>query len=184
MSGDALLGAVPTSKHNDRSVVRSMPQSLGSHHAPHPRRTAPLGGRTGRADQLLTVRISNQMRAWFNGPRRMGNGPGQRGLGLGDGWSDGDVEAEGPELAEVGADLAVAVGFAFVPVGSEVGEPGRKSRLAWPTPARPSKSPLKPTPIRSPSSPESPSPRPARLAVISGGTKPPVMTEAGSHGAR
>ena len=28
------------------------------------------------------------------------------------------------ELAEVGADLAVAVGFAVVPAGAEVGEPG------------------------------------------------------------
>jgi hypothetical protein len=35
----------------------------------------------------------------------------------------GDVEVEGLELAEVGADLAVAVGLAFVPVGAEVGEP-------------------------------------------------------------
>jgi hypothetical protein len=53
----------------------------------------------------------------------VGNGPGQRVWVLG-GWGDGDVEAEGLELAEVGADLAVAVGFAMVPAGSEVGEPG------------------------------------------------------------
>ena len=35
-----------------------------------------------------------------------------------------DVESERPELAEVGADLAVAVGRAFVLVGAEVGVPG------------------------------------------------------------
>jgi hypothetical protein len=46
------------------------------------------------------------------------------GVGLGGGGGDGDLEAEGLELAEVGADLAVAAGFAFVPVGAEVGEPG------------------------------------------------------------
>ena len=54
--------------------------------------------------------------------------PGGTGLVGGDsglcGGGDGDVESEGVELAEVGADLAVAVGFAFVPVGAEVGEPG------------------------------------------------------------
>jgi len=44
-------------------------------------------------------------------------------LGLGRG-GDGDLESEGVELAEVGADLTVAVGFAVVPVGAEVGEPG------------------------------------------------------------
>ena len=32
--------------------------------------------------------------------------------------------AERLELAEVGADLAVAVGFALVPAGAEVAEPG------------------------------------------------------------
>jgi hypothetical protein len=56
------------------------------------------------------VRISSQTRAWFDGPWRLGNGPGQRGFGLG-GGGDGDVEAEGPELAEVGLDFAVAVGL-------------------------------------------------------------------------
>ena len=40
------------------------------------------------------------------------------------GRGDGDVEAEGLELAEVGADLAVAVGLAIVPAGAEVAEPG------------------------------------------------------------
>jgi hypothetical protein len=40
------------------------------------------------------------------------------------GGGDGDVEAEGLELAEVGLDLAVAVGFAVVPVGAEVGVSG------------------------------------------------------------
>ena len=45
-------------------------------------------------------------------------------FGLDGGLADLDVEAEGLELAEVGADLAVAVARAGVPVGSEVGEPG------------------------------------------------------------
>jgi hypothetical protein len=54
----------------------------------------------------------------------VGCGPGRRGSGVLGGWGDGDVEAEGAELAQVGADLAVAVGCAFVPVGSEVDEPG------------------------------------------------------------
>ena len=40
------------------------------------------------------------------------------------GGGDGDVEAEGLELAQVGADRAVAVGLALVPVGAEVGEAG------------------------------------------------------------
>jgi hypothetical protein len=35
-----------------------------------------------------------------------------------------DVKAEGLELADVGLDLAVAAGLAFVPAGAEVGEPG------------------------------------------------------------
>jgi hypothetical protein len=39
------------------------------------------------------------------------------------GGGDGDVEAEGLELAEVAADLAVAVGLALVPAGAEVGTP-------------------------------------------------------------
>jgi hypothetical protein len=33
-------------------------------------------------DPLLTVRISNQTRTWFNGPWRLGNGPDQRGFGF------------------------------------------------------------------------------------------------------
>ena len=40
--------------------------------------------------------------------------------GLGGGGGDSDVEAEGLELAEVGADLAVAVGLALLPSGAEV----------------------------------------------------------------
>ena len=40
------------------------------------------------------------------------------------GGGEGDVETEGLELADVGADLAVAVAAALVPVGPEVGEPG------------------------------------------------------------
>jgi hypothetical protein len=43
---------------------------------------------------------------------------------LGGGRGEGDVEAEGLEAAEAVAGLAVAVGFSFVPVGAEVGEPG------------------------------------------------------------
>jgi hypothetical protein len=39
-------------------------------------------------------------------------------LGLG-GGGEGDVEAEGLELAQVGADLAVAVALAVVPVGAD-----------------------------------------------------------------
>jgi hypothetical protein len=54
----------------------------------------------------------------------VGCGPGQRGLGLGDCLGEGDVETEGLEVAEVGADLAVAVGLALVPPGAEVAEPG------------------------------------------------------------
>src|SRR5690242_5935147 len=45
------------------------------------------------------------------------------GLGLG-GGGYGDLEPEGLELAEAGADFAVAVCFAVVPAGAEVGEPG------------------------------------------------------------
>ena len=37
---------------------------------------------------------------------------------------DGHVDAEGFELAEVAADLAVAAGLLVVPAGAEVGEPG------------------------------------------------------------
>ena len=55
----------------------------------------------------------------------MGCGPGQRVLVLG-GGGDGDIEAEGLELAEVGTDLAVAVSLAPVPAGAEVAEPGRR----------------------------------------------------------
>src|SRR5580704_6050741 len=82
---------------------------------------APNATRT--RDLPLTVRINSRTRAWFSGPWRLGNGPGRRDSGL-CGGGDGDVESEGVELAEVGADLAVAVGFAVVPVGAEVGEPG------------------------------------------------------------
>jgi hypothetical protein len=46
------------------------------------------------------------------------------GFGLGGGFGELDVEAEGLELADVGADLAVTSGFALVPAGAEVGEPG------------------------------------------------------------
>jgi hypothetical protein len=66
------------------------------------------------------------MRAWFNGPWHFGLRA----------WSaavfvfkpqpvDGDVEAEGLELAEVAADPAVAAGLLVVPAGAEVVEPGR-----------------------------------------------------------
>src|SRR6266478_2185156 len=74
----------------------------------------------------VTVRISHQTRTWFNGPRRPGRRAWSAGSGaLGCGGGDGHFEAEGLELAEVGADLAVAVALALVPVGAEVGEPGR-----------------------------------------------------------
>jgi hypothetical protein len=55
----------------------------------------------------------------------VGRGPGERGVWVLGGGCDGDVEAEGLELAEVGADLAVVVALAGVPVGAEVAEPGR-----------------------------------------------------------
>ena len=45
-------------------------------------------------------------------------------MGLGGCLGDGDVDAKGLDLAEVSADLAVAVGCALVPVGAEVGESG------------------------------------------------------------
>jgi hypothetical protein len=45
----------------------------------------------------------------------LGNGPGQRGFGFLGGWGDGDVEAHDLELADVGADLPVTVGFSFAP---------------------------------------------------------------------
>src|SRR5579872_3632594 len=83
---------------------------------------APTATRT--RDLPLTVRISHRTRAWFNGSRRGGPRVWSARFGVLGGGGDGDVEAEGVELAEVGADLAVAVGFAFVPVGAEVGEPG------------------------------------------------------------
>jgi hypothetical protein len=40
------------------------------------------------------------------------------------GWGDGHVEAKGLELAQVGADLAVAAGVVVVPAMAEVGESG------------------------------------------------------------
>jgi hypothetical protein len=61
------------------------------------------------------------LRAWFNGLWHCGKRAWSAGFGLGGGGGDGDVEAERLELAEVGADLAVAAGFACVPVGAEVG---------------------------------------------------------------
>jgi hypothetical protein len=57
-------------------------------------------------------------------PVALGERAWSAGLGLGGCLGDGDVEAEGLELAEAGADLAVAVGCALVPVGAEAGEPG------------------------------------------------------------
>jgi len=64
----------------------------------------------------------NPTRAWLSGPWRLGNGPGRRDSGL-CGGGDGDVDSEDLKPAEVGANLAVAVSLAFVPVGAEVGEP-------------------------------------------------------------
>jgi hypothetical protein len=46
-------------------------------------------------------------------------------LSLSGGGVDGHVKAEGLELAEVVADLAVAAGLLVVPAGSEVSAPGR-----------------------------------------------------------
>jgi hypothetical protein len=46
-------------------------------------------------------------------------------LCLGGRGVDGYLEAESLELAEVGADLAVAVAVAVVPVSAEVAEAGR-----------------------------------------------------------
>jgi hypothetical protein len=96
---------------------------LGYLHAmqPHPCATATTSLSALAACRQRLV-ISYQTRAWFNGPWR--GGPrtwlaGYSGLG---GWGGGDVESEGPELAEVGADLEVAVGFAFVPVGAMSGQ--------------------------------------------------------------
>ena len=51
------------------------------------------------------------------------NGPGQ-GFGFRLRRGSGDLQADGLELAEVGAELAVAVGFSLVPAGSGIGEPG------------------------------------------------------------
>ena len=89
------------------------------------RRWGNRGRRAAVGDGTVTVRISNQMRAWFNGPWRLGERAWSRvGLVLGGCLAEFDVEAEGLELADVGAYLAVAVGPAVVPAGSEVGEPG------------------------------------------------------------
>jgi len=48
------------------------------------------------------------------------------------GAGEGDLEAEGAELADVVGDLAAGVALAFVVVGAEVlvAAPGRQSR-AW-----------------------------------------------------
>ena len=45
---------------------------------------------------------------------------------------DGHVQAEGLELAEVGADLALAAGLFVVPAGPEVSEPGGGVREKMP----------------------------------------------------
>ena len=56
----------------------------------------------------------------------LGCGPGRRrSLSLSRSRVDGDVEAEGLELAEVAADPAVAAGLLVVPAGAQVVEPGR-----------------------------------------------------------
>ena len=52
------------------------------------------------------------MRAWFNGPWHLGLRAWSAGsLSLSRSRVDGDVEAEGLELAEVAADPAVAAGL-------------------------------------------------------------------------
>src|SRR5215510_2971927 len=55
-------------------------------------------------DQLLTVRISSRTRAWFNGPRHLGNRPGQRGWVLGGGGYGDSAHA-------LGADRGYSMAF-------------------------------------------------------------------------
>jgi len=52
-------------------LQQDYPTAAHSHQMPHRVREP--------HDPLLTVRISSQTRAWFIGPQRLGNGPGQRG---------------------------------------------------------------------------------------------------------
>src|SRR5450756_1133160 len=112
-----------------RSQVSTTPTELyskapGTSAAIYPNRALAPPGHTGRTSEV-TVRIIHQTRTWFNGPWRLGERVWSAVvLALGGCRGDGDVEAEGPELAEAGADLAVAVGVSVVPAGAEVGEPG------------------------------------------------------------
>src|SRR6266849_2955422 len=77
----------------------------------------------------VTVRISHQMRAWFNGPRHFGLRAWSGAVLVlgGSSRDDGDVDVgvgvEGAELVQEAAGAAVGVGFALVPAGAEVGEP-------------------------------------------------------------
>ena len=77
----------------------------------------------------MTVRISHQMRAWFNGPWHFGLRAWSGAVLVlgGSSRDDGDVDVgvgvEGAELVHEAAGAAVGVGFALVPAGAEVGEP-------------------------------------------------------------
>src|SRR5256714_10575736 len=77
----------------------------------------------------VTVRISHQMRAWFNGPWHFGLRAWSGTVLVlgGSSRDDGDVDVgvgvEGAELVHEAAGAAVGVGFALVPAGAEVGEP-------------------------------------------------------------
>ena len=63
------------------------------------------------------------MRAWFDGPRRLGLRAWSAAVLWLGGGVDGHVEAEGLELAEVGTDLALTACLLVVPAGPEIGEP-------------------------------------------------------------
>src|ERR1700742_4719594 len=89
------------------------------------KRAAAAGAPHGARRLLLTERILSRTRAWFRGPWRLGSRAWSGAVpGLGGCLGDGHLEAEGLQLAEVAADLLVAVGFLLVPAGSEVGVAG------------------------------------------------------------
>jgi hypothetical protein len=101
-------------RHRRRSPADHLPDALD----PHP----------ATLRYALTGRISHRMRARFNSPWHLGLRAWSAAvLSLSGGGVDGHVDAEGSELAEVAADLAVAACLLVVPAGAEVGEPGRGS---------------------------------------------------------